>query len=329
MNNTSRPSKVIYYLEMAKAVSIRSTCLKNHAGAVIVQNDQVVSTGYNGAPRGRKNCIDMGTCYRVAHDIPTGVQYERCLDGSTPIMLANGAGTMAIEDMARLRDEDLPYVYAYDKETGLIKAVKPLWVRFTKLDLYRRDIHIGKFHLNCTMNHKIMVPTTGHNIDYCEADDMKAGDQIKGARLISSGQWVPDNISIRENEAMLAAVADVPVYDMEIDTYHNFGVAVDDETMIFVHNCRSVHAEANAIIDADRSKMLNSTMYIFQYDPINDCIRQNPGCCMMCQRMIINAGISEVIFADSNGIGATPTQYGYRVAKVQDWVTDESDDPIA
>lgn len=165
----ARPSKVMYYLEIAKATSARSTCLKNHCGAVIVQHDQIVSTGYNGAPRGRRNCVDMGECYRVIHDIPSGERYEKC---------------------------------------------------------------------------------------------------------------------------------------------------------------RSIHGEANAIIDADRSKMLNSTMYIYQYDPINECVRKNPGCCQMCQRMIINAGIEEVIFADPDGIGREGGAYGYRVQKVKEWVENETDLPI-
>ena len=166
---SERLSKIEYYLKVAEATSSRSTCLKNHCGAIIVQNDQIVSTGYNGAPRGRGNCIDIGTCYRVEHDIPSGERYEAC---------------------------------------------------------------------------------------------------------------------------------------------------------------RSVHGEMNAIIVADRAKMLNASMYIYQWDPINKCVRRHPGCCKMCQRMIINAGIEEVIFADPDGIGATDERYGYRVQKVRDWVEDESDAPI-
>ena len=61
-----RIDKTNYYLDIAQTVSERSTCLRRHYGAIIVQNDEIVSTGYNGAPRGRKNCIDLGYCTREA-----------------------------------------------------------------------------------------------------------------------------------------------------------------------------------------------------------------------------------------------------------------------
>ena len=73
-----RIDKTNYYLDIAQTVSERSTCLRRHYGAIIVQNDEIVSTGYNGAPRGRKNCIDLGYCTREAMNIPSGERYELC-----------------------------------------------------------------------------------------------------------------------------------------------------------------------------------------------------------------------------------------------------------
>lgn len=73
-----RISKDLYYLEIAKAVSLRSTCLRRRYGAVLVKDDRIVSTGYNGAPRGRENCCDTGICKRKALNIPAGQQYELC-----------------------------------------------------------------------------------------------------------------------------------------------------------------------------------------------------------------------------------------------------------
>lgn len=73
-----RRDKVNYYLDLAKMVSQRSTCLRRHYGAVIVKNDEVISTGYVGAPRGRANCTDLGECIRVKLDIPRGERYELC-----------------------------------------------------------------------------------------------------------------------------------------------------------------------------------------------------------------------------------------------------------
>lgn len=73
-----RVSKTEYYLDIAQTVSERSTCLRKRYGAIIVKNDVIVSTGYNGSPRGRKNCTDIGTCQREKLGIPRGERYELC-----------------------------------------------------------------------------------------------------------------------------------------------------------------------------------------------------------------------------------------------------------
>ena len=73
-----RVDKVNYYLNIADAVLERSTCLRRHYGAIIVRNDEIVSTGYNGAPRGRKNCVDLGRCTREELQVPSGQRYELC-----------------------------------------------------------------------------------------------------------------------------------------------------------------------------------------------------------------------------------------------------------
>lgn len=164
-NLQQRLPKQFYYLEMAKAAASRSTCLNKHWGAIIVTGDEIIATGYNGAPRGRVNCCDVGTCYRIQMNIPRGTQYERC---------------------------------------------------------------------------------------------------------------------------------------------------------------RSIHAEANAIISASRRDMRNGSMYIYGWDMITNQMVQKPDSCMMCKRMIINAGISEVIFADQAGICKNPiVGYGYRVQKVNTWVEED------
>ncbi len=73
-----RRDKTNYYLDLADVVSKRGTCLRRNYGAVIVKNDEVISTGYVGAPRGRKNCSDLGYCIRQKMDIPRGERYELC-----------------------------------------------------------------------------------------------------------------------------------------------------------------------------------------------------------------------------------------------------------
>ena len=74
----TRTSKENYYLDIADAVLERSTCMRRKYGAIIVRNDEIISTGYNGAPRGRKNCSDLGYCAREAMQIPSGERYELC-----------------------------------------------------------------------------------------------------------------------------------------------------------------------------------------------------------------------------------------------------------
>ncbi|MBF0557973.1 MAG: cytidine/deoxycytidylate deaminase family protein [Nitrospirae bacterium] len=74
----ARPSWDEYFLEIAKVVASRSTCLRRRYGAVIVKDHVIVSTGYNGAPRGSVNCIDKGSCRRKELNVPAGERYELC-----------------------------------------------------------------------------------------------------------------------------------------------------------------------------------------------------------------------------------------------------------
>lgn len=73
-----RKDKTNYYLDIAETVLRRSTCMRRQYGAIIVRNDEIISTGYNGAPRGRKNCIDLNCCTREKMRIPSGERYELC-----------------------------------------------------------------------------------------------------------------------------------------------------------------------------------------------------------------------------------------------------------
>ena len=155
-----RISKENYYLDIAETVLRRATCLRRVYGAIIVKNDEIISTGYNGAPRGRQNCVDMGFCTREAMKIPSGERYELC---------------------------------------------------------------------------------------------------------------------------------------------------------------RSVHAEANAIIAADRDKMLGSTLYMACRDPKTDSVVGGTCSCMMCKRMVINAGIARVIIRD--------TKDEFRIIDVSEWI--DNDDSLS
>ena len=74
----NRTDKTNYYLDIAETVSERGTCLRRNFGAIIVNHDEIVSSGYTGAPRGRKNCMDLGECVRESLKVPRGERYELC-----------------------------------------------------------------------------------------------------------------------------------------------------------------------------------------------------------------------------------------------------------
>ena len=93
---SQRESKDSYYLNIAEAVLARSTCLRRKYGAVIVRDDEIVSTGYNGSPRGMANCCDIGSCFREQQNIPHGERYEACMSAHAE---ANAIISAARRDM--------------------------------------------------------------------------------------------------------------------------------------------------------------------------------------------------------------------------------------
>lgn len=157
-----------YYLGIAEAVSKRSTCLSKRYGSVIVKDNSVKSTGFNGAPKGRKNCTDIGRCPRLENNTKRGTNYS---DG-----------------------------------------------------------------------------------------------------------------------------------------------------------CRSCHSEMNAIINAAPEEMKDATLYLFGYDRVKHEIVKDANCCPICKRLIINAGIRDIVVADAeNGISHPEVPYKYRTIQVSDWIeNDES-----
>lgn len=79
MGKQKRPDWDEYFLDIAKAVGKRATCLRRRYGAIIVKDNIIISTGYNGAPRGEANCIDTGLCERERLNVPKGQNYELCV----------------------------------------------------------------------------------------------------------------------------------------------------------------------------------------------------------------------------------------------------------
>lgn len=106
-----RPNKNTYYLNIAKAVSERGTCLRRNYGAIIVKNDEIISTGYTGAPREEENCCDTGQCERQRLKIAQGERYELCKSVHAEM---NAIISASRKDMIG----STLYLYGYDKETN-------------------------------------------------------------------------------------------------------------------------------------------------------------------------------------------------------------------
>jgi len=107
----NRIDKTNYYLDMAEVALERGTCLRRNFGAVIVKNDEIISTGYTGAPRGRKNCCDLGYCLREKLNVARGERYELCRS----VHAEQNAIISASRD--KMIDADL-YLVGKDHKTG-------------------------------------------------------------------------------------------------------------------------------------------------------------------------------------------------------------------
>lgn len=110
-----RMSKDEYYLGIARAVSYRSTCLRRQYGAVLVKNNEIIATGYNGSPRGEENCCDTGKCYRI------GCEHN---DGNYGECKSVHAEMNALLSASRAEAIDAT-MYLYGEENGQAIAAEP------------------------------------------------------------------------------------------------------------------------------------------------------------------------------------------------------------
>jgi len=162
----NRRDKHNYYLDIAQTILERATCLRNNVGAVIVKNDEIISTGYNGAPRGRANCCDLGVCRREQLDIPRGERYELCrsVHAEQNAIIAAPRNEMIGATL---------YLAMCNSKTGeLVPDASPC-------NMCRRMI------INAGIERVIIRNTpseyTIHNVqDYIEQDDTLPEDQLKG-----------------------------------------------------------------------------------------------------------------------------------------------------
>ena len=168
-----RIGKDEYYLGIAKAVSMRSTCLRRRYGAVIVRDDEIISTGYNGAPRGEQNCSDTGVCYRMENNVPHGERYEKCLSGETVVKMLNGE-YKTLKELADLGLEDF-WVYSINTDTGEIVPAKAMFSRITGFadNLLKVTFDNGK-SVMCTRDHLFLM----RDCTYKSAESLSYGDSV-------------------------------------------------------------------------------------------------------------------------------------------------------
>lgn len=506
-----RKDKIEYYLDIAQTVALRSTCLRRKYGAIIVNNDEVISTGYNGAPRGCTNCTDLGSCKREDMKIPSGERYELCLAGDTVIKLLDGTYE-TIQSLAE-RGADGVWVYSVDVKTGefvpaqafnihktglrkdivevvfdngrVVKctsdhlflmrdgeykpakdlkyadSVMPMYYNFARNNEYEsvsntvnarkekmKDSWISKtkqipthhlvyeyFNKSVEYNNDVLVHHKDENVlnnvpsnlellkrgshsllhlersgkvnelsKYCQkgkdafienlrtnpekyAERQKLGtknmtknwqnETFRNTQILKNRQngtktcqkinKDPDSIYrrgkskvIKELSLLLFDIRDtdiilneenyeevrnkyvrplkergglrfpsmktilkyfdtfnnaieeakqynhkvvevrhlnieIPVYDLTVPEFENFAVDLGDNSCVFVHNCRSVHAEQNAIISASRRDMVGATLYLAGLDAKTGKVLPVSEPCSMCKRFILNSGISHVV----------------------------------
>lgn len=346
-----RMTKIDYYLNLAKQVAMRGTCLRRLYGSVIVKDDRIVSTGYVGAPRGRLNCSDLDKCIRSEMSIPRGERYELCLSGSTLIRIRRSWTTEPSGYLTRIDDlydeltDDANNDQIDFKKVDII-SVDGKHLTYTPLEniLYmgRQKCVTVKFTddstITCTPDHPFLMIDRS----YREAELLKKNDDIMGYTYLNSymGRQTYLNASIDDKYSHYPSftykkvfsvsknVVKEHVYDLTVPATENFGVELvkpDSSSPkfyqkingVFVHNCRSVHSEMNAIIQADANDLSGSTLYLVGIEVPSGEIVKDACCCSMCKRAVINAGIKEVITLNND---LTHTIY-----PVQDWVdNDES-----
>ena len=142
MSERVRPSKDKYYLNIALAVAKRGTCKRRNYGAIIIVNDEIISTGYSGAPRGKPNCLFLKDCPRIIQNIPSGERYDLCISVHAE---QNAIISAARRDMIG----GTMYIAGFEMETGLVVDSNPCYLctRF----IMQAGIEVVKF----TKSHEI------------------------------------------------------------------------------------------------------------------------------------------------------------------------------
>lgn len=295
----SRPSKDQYFLNIAEAVSARSTCLRHKFGAIAVYDGHILATGYNGSPSGMPDCLTLG-CIRDELNIPSGTRHEQCITGETVIKLLDGS-YRTIEDLAGT-NEDSFWVYSVNTKGHIVPA---LAVAPRQTDTVTRLCEVlldNGAVIRCTPNHRFLMK----DLTYKEAASLKPCDPLTPMYynfFANDGHESVSNVGkpskyrktyqtrtqkLVYDATRIISVPPTAVYDMSVPNYENFAVDLGDRSCIFIHNCRAIHGEQNVIIQAALHgvSIKGSTIYC------------NGIPCIICAKMLINAKI--VRFVASN-----------------------------
>jgi deoxycytidylate deaminase len=294
-----RPNKDHYYYNIALEVAKRSTCLRRKYGAVIVKNDQIISTGYNGSPRDTINCDDINSCYREDNNIPSGKNYELCLTGDTEIRL-DETNIITLEELYNRGDYEFK-CFAYHKAVDRMVISDAKNIRIVKEvdELMELEFETGGT-LRCTPDHKFLVANLNK---YLEARLIPFNSHIKGG-FFRNGIIKSTTVKV-VNKKVLNLKDKVKVYDLTVPAYENFAVHVGKSMYIISHNCRSVHAEANAIIHSSREGMIGATLYLAGMSGKDNKELEVTDCCLMCKKMIANSGIVNIVTNEGNFLRET------------------------
>ena len=131
-----RPTKDEYFFQIAKVVASRSTCIRRKYGAVIVKDNQIISTGYNGSASGLQNCCDTGICSREMFNVPHGERYELCEAVHAEMNAIIQAGRLA-------KDSDL-YLVGLENEAEINAEPCSLCKRVI-INAGIKNVHVKKF----------------------------------------------------------------------------------------------------------------------------------------------------------------------------------------
>lgn len=132
--------KIEFFLDMAEVCAKQGTCLRRKYGAVIVdRNNEVISTGYNGAPCKQLDCLKIGSCWREDNNIPSGQNYEKCLSVHAEMNALLQAGRKA--------DGATMYLVGIDSKTGNYVAPNPCFLCSKMIINSKIRIIIGRTEL--------------------------------------------------------------------------------------------------------------------------------------------------------------------------------------